>query len=79
MLFTLFYWRMGIHSFRHEPGWRAFVDSFLVSLSAIHGRTTFEQLGAWSGAAWTAAVESVVGIVIEGIFIAMLIQRFFAR
>lgn len=77
--FTLLYWILGVHSFPHEPGIRALWDSFLVSLSAIHGRTTFEQLGAWSPAAWTAAVESVFGIVIEGVFVAMLIQRFFAR
>lgn len=79
LVFTVLYWRMGVHSFPHEPGLRAFWDSFLISLSAIHGRTTFEQLGAWSFAAWIAAVESVVGIVIEGVFVAMLVQRFFAR
>jgi hypothetical protein len=28
-------------------------------------------------AAWVAAIESVVGIVIEGVFVAMLIQRLF--
>ncbi len=79
LLFAVIYWPMGVHSFPHESGLQAFWDSFLVSLSAIHGRTTFEQLGAWSPAAWAAAVESVVGIVIEGVFVAMLVQRFFAR
>jgi uncharacterized protein YjbI with pentapeptide repeats len=79
LTFAIVYWLMGVHSFPHESGLQAFWDSFLVSLSAIHGRTTFEQLGAWSPAAWVAAVESVVGIVIEGVFIAMLVQRFFAR
>jgi hypothetical protein len=28
---------------------------------------------------WVAAVESVVGIVIESTFVAVLIQRFFGR
>src|SRR5262249_7462131 len=79
LVFTLIYWLMGIHSFPHEPGTQAMWDSFLVSLSAIHGRTIFEQLGAWSPAAWAAAVESIVGILVEGIFVAMLIQRFFGR
>jgi uncharacterized protein YjbI with pentapeptide repeats len=79
LVFTFVYWLTGVHSFPHEPGGQALWDSFLVSLSAIHGRTTFEQLGAWSPAAWVAAVESVVGIVIEGVFVAMLIQRFFTR
>ncbi len=76
-VFTLVYAMLGVHSMRDESGARALWDAFLVSLSAIHGRTTFEQLGAWSPAAWVAAVESVVGIVIEGVFVAMLVQRFF--
>jgi uncharacterized protein YjbI with pentapeptide repeats len=75
-VFTVLYWVLGVHSFRGEAGAQALWDSFLVSLSAIHGRTVFEQLGAWTPAAWTAAVESVVGIVIEGVFVAMLVQRF---
>jgi hypothetical protein len=49
-----------------------------VSLTAIHGRVFFEQFG-FSLKSWIAAVESVVGIVIEGVFVAMLIQRFFSR
>jgi uncharacterized protein YjbI with pentapeptide repeats len=79
VVFALLYAVLGVHSFRGESGVQALWDSFLVSLSAIHGRTTFEQLGAWTPAAWVAAVESVVGIVIEGVFVAMLVQRFFAR
>lgn len=39
----------------------------------------FEQFGLASVLSWVAAVESVVGIVIEGVFVAMLIQRFFSR
>ena len=79
LVFGAVYWALGVHSFPHESGIQALWDSLLVSLSAIHGRATFEQLGAWSPAAWSAAVESVLGIVVEGVFIAMLIQRFFAR
>jgi uncharacterized protein YjbI with pentapeptide repeats len=76
-IFALIFWALGVHSFAAEPGWQALWDSFLVSLSAIHGRATFETLGAWTPAAWVAAIESVVGIVIEGVFVAMLIQRLF--
>ncbi len=54
-------------------------ESLLVSLTAIHGRVFFTQFGLDSLQSWVAAVESVVGIVIEGVFVAMLIQRFFAR
>jgi hypothetical protein len=76
-VFTLIYAALGVHSFRGESSAQALWDSFLVSLSAVHGRATFELLGAWSAAAWVAAVQSVVGIVIEGVFVAMLVQRFF--
>jgi len=79
VLFTCIYWKLGVHSFHGESPLQAWWDSFLVSISAIHGRTTFEQLGAWSYAAWFAGIESIVGIVIEAVFVAMLIQRFFAR
>jgi uncharacterized protein YjbI with pentapeptide repeats len=54
-------------------------QSLLVSLTAVHGRVFFEQFGLNSALSWVAAVESVVGIVIEGVFVAMLVQRFFAR
>jgi hypothetical protein len=79
VFFTCIYWFLGVHSFHGEAWFQAMWDSFLVSLSAIHGRTTFEQLGAWSPDAWVAAIESVWGIVIEGVFVAMLVQRFFSR
>jgi hypothetical protein len=79
LMFALIYWRLGVHSHAGESPLQAFWDSLLVSLSAIQGRTVFEQLGAWSTAAWVAAGESVFGILLEGIFVAMLIQRFFAR
>jgi hypothetical protein len=57
----------------------AWYQSLLVSLTAIHGRVFSERFGLDSLQSWVAAVESVVGIVIEGVFVAMLIQRFFAR
>jgi uncharacterized protein YjbI with pentapeptide repeats len=58
---------------------QAVANAFQVSLTAIHGRVFFEQFGIGSALAWVAAVESVAGIVIEGVFVAMLVQRFFAR
>lgn len=76
-VFAAIFWALGVHSYGAEPWYQALWDSFLVSLSAIHGRAVFEQLGAWTPAAWVAAIESVVGIVIEGVFVAMLIQRLF--
>jgi hypothetical protein len=38
--------------------------------------TRIARLALDSAQAWIATVESVVGIVIEGAFVAMLIQRF---
>lgn len=54
-------------------------NSYLVSLTAIHGRTFFEQFGIGSSLSWVAAIESVCGLVIEAVFTSMLVQRFFAR
>ncbi len=54
------------------------VNALLVSLTAIHGRTFFEQF-AFTAQGWVAAIESIIGIVIEGVFVAMLIQRFFGH
>jgi hypothetical protein len=63
----------------HLTTLQAVADAFQLSLTAVHGRVFFEQLGLGSAVAWTAAIESVFGIVIEGVFVAMLIQRFFGR
>jgi hypothetical protein len=59
--------------------WTQVADAMQISLNAIHGRVFFAQLALDSAQAWIATVESVVGIVIEGVFVAMLIQRFFGR
>ncbi len=77
-LFAVFFFVAGIPNdpAKTMPGhaW----DALLVSLTAIHGRVFFEQIG-FSARGWLAAIESVVGIVIEGIFVAMIIQRWFQR
>jgi hypothetical protein len=54
-------------------------DSLQISLNAIHGRVFFVQFGLDTAQSWIATIESVVGIVIEGVFVAMLIQRFFGK
>jgi hypothetical protein len=55
------------------------LDAFQISLNAIHGRVFFAQFGLDTAQSWLATAESIVGIVIEGVFVAMLIQRFFGR
>jgi hypothetical protein len=59
-------------------------DYLQVSLPASHSHVFFTTFGldsiqAWIAASESVASESVVGIVIEGVFVAMLIQRFFGR
>jgi uncharacterized protein YjbI with pentapeptide repeats len=74
---AIFYW-IGIPNDPATTKQGHAVNALLVSLTAIHGRTFFEQF-AFTVQGWVAAIESIVGIVIEGVFVAMLIQRFFGR
>jgi hypothetical protein len=53
------------------------VDSLQVSLNAVHGRVFFVQFHLDTLQSWLATAESIIGIVIEGVFVAMLVQRFF--
>ena len=53
------------------------LDALQISLNAIHGRVFFVQFGLDTLQSWLATIESIFGIVIEGVFVAMLIQRFF--
>jgi hypothetical protein len=55
------------------------VDAFQVSITAIHGRVSLEQLKIGSMVTWVVATESIIGILIEAVFTGLLIQRFFAR
>lgn len=55
------------------------LDALQISLNAVHGRVFFAQFHLDTLQSWLATAESIVGIVIEGIFVAMLIQRFFGR
>ncbi|HEX9068420.1 MAG TPA: pentapeptide repeat-containing protein [Ktedonobacterales bacterium] len=54
-------------------------EALLVSVTAFHGRVFSETFRLGGPEAWVAAAEAVLGLVIEGIFIAMLTQRFFSR
>jgi hypothetical protein len=53
------------------------LQALLVSITAFHGRVFSESFGTSSPQAWIAACEAVTGLVIEGVFTAMLVQRFF--
>jgi uncharacterized protein YjbI with pentapeptide repeats len=52
-------------------------DALQISINAIHGRVFFVQFGLDTLQSWLATAESVIGIVIEGVFVAMIIQRLF--
>jgi hypothetical protein len=52
-------------------------DALQISLNAIHGRVFFAQFHLDTFQSWLATAESVIGIVIEGVFVAMIIQRLF--
>jgi len=79
LTFAIVYLLLGLpHDHPVSPQQAAF-DALLISVTAIHGRALREQLGTFSEPAWVASVESVVGILIEGVFVAMLIRRFFGR
>ena len=54
-------------------------EALLVSVTAFHGRVFSESFRVGGPAAWVAAAEAVLGLVIEGVFIAMLTQRFFSK
>ena len=51
----------------------------LVSATAFNGRVFSGQFGIATPQAWIAAVEAVLGLLVEGVFIAMLTQRFFGK
>jgi len=54
-------------------------EAFLLSVTNIHGRVFTGTFLLASLQAWFAAAEALCGLVIEGVFVAMLIQRFFGR
>jgi hypothetical protein len=56
-----------------HPGY----DAIVIGMTAIHGRVFFAQFHLDTLQSWLATAESVIGIVIEGVFVAMIIQRLF--
>ncbi len=54
-------------------------EALLISVTAFHGRVFSGQFGIATPQAWVAAIEAVLGLLVEGVFIAMLTQRFFGK
>jgi uncharacterized protein YjbI with pentapeptide repeats len=58
----------------------SFLDALLTSVTAFHGRVFSEPfLLPGEPQLWMTAFEAIAGLVIESVFIAMLVQRFFGK
>jgi len=55
------------------------IQALLESITAFHGRVFLELFTSDTPQIWVTAFEAVAGLLIEGIFIAMLTQRFFGK
>jgi hypothetical protein len=75
LVFALAYFVFGIYYPPHLP----LVQAFLESITAFHGRVFLEQFSPNTPQIWFTAFEAILGLIIEGVFIAMLIQRFFGK
>ena len=74
-LFALAYFVLGMQYSPHMP----LNQAYLESITAFHGRVFFEQFSSNTPQIWLTALEAIAGLIIEGVFIAMLIQRFFGK
>jgi len=74
-VFALAYFVLGMYYPPHLPLHQAFLES----ITALHGRVFFEQFSLNSPQIWLTALEAIAGLIIEGGFFAMLIQRFFGK
>jgi uncharacterized protein YjbI with pentapeptide repeats len=70
------YFVLGVY---YEPH-LSFPDAVLTSVTAFHGRVFSEPfLHSGTPQLWVTAFEAVAGLIIEGVFIAMLTQKFFGK
>jgi hypothetical protein len=74
-VFALAYFVLGMHYASHLP----LDQAFLESITAFHGRVFSEQFSPTTPQIWLTALEAIAGLIIEGVFIAMLVQRFFGK
>jgi hypothetical protein len=63
----------------HAPPHLAWTQALIVSVTAFHGRVFSSSFLPGSPQSTVAAFEAVTGLIFEGVFIAMLTQRFFGR
>lgn len=66
--------------FGQEPlTWQTARDALQISFNAVHGRVIIVQFHLGTGPSWLETLESIIGIGIEAIFVAALIQKLFSR
>jgi hypothetical protein len=74
-LFASLYYGFGLS----HPPHRSWVDALILSITAFHGRVFSSPFLLGTPQSMVTACEAVIGFTFEGIFIAMLTQRFFGR
>ena len=74
-LCALAYFLLGFYYAPHLP----LQVAFLESITAFHGRVFSGVFASNTPQIWVTAFEAIAGLVIEGVFIAMLTQRFFGK
>jgi uncharacterized protein YjbI with pentapeptide repeats len=77
LVFATAYWSLGVQHPRDISFWMAII----ISVTAFHGRVFSNPFtpNLLDGQVIVTAIEAVCGLVIEGVFIAMLTQKFFSR
>jgi hypothetical protein len=73
--FTLIYFSIGLY---HSPHLNL-LQASLESITAFHGRVFYELFMPDTPQIWVTALEAIVGLVIESVFVTMLTQRFFRK
>ncbi|HUY78455.1 MAG TPA: pentapeptide repeat-containing protein [Ktedonobacterales bacterium] len=63
----------------NQPLWKSLLAALVVSVTAFHGRVFSLQPQPASALGVITAIEAVVGLVLESVFIAMLTQKLFSR
>jgi len=76
ILFASLYYLFGMF---YAPPHLAWTQALIVSVTAFHGRVFSSSFLPGSPQSTVAAFEAVTGLIFEGVFIAMLTQRFFGR
>lgn len=76
LVFAGVYWGQDLH---RQPQPFSFWQAIILSVTAFHGRVFSNPFNLSDPQIVFTALEAIVGLVIEGVFIAMLTQRFFNR